>query len=77
VRGVTQPLVVEGATITYIDGSVQTQSLADGDLLQLRATFEIELGDHAVNNPLIGSGNVASTVPIELTTYMSTVPPGG
>jgi len=57
--------VVAYATLTYLDESEQTKTLAPGDLLGVQAKFNIKLSDYGINNKLIGQ-KVAENVEVSV-----------
>ena len=65
-------------TLTYLDESPETMRRAKGDLVRLRASFEIKLSDYNVLGPkgsnVIGL-KVADNLPIKVTVFGSTQPP--
>lgn len=73
-HGVTRPIRIEGATITFLAASDKTARIAKGDLLAIRTKYSVTLSDHEVSHPQIGK-KVADEVAITTTLYLSTVPP--
>lgn len=53
-HGVTKDVVAD-ADATYLDENEQTKKRAPGDLLGVRAKFEITLSDYDVDNAVIGN----------------------
>jgi polyisoprenoid-binding protein YceI len=74
IRGVTKPISITDATITFRKGSAATETAAKGDLLAIRAKYEISLSDYGVQNKVIGQ-KVAEVIKIDTNLVMSTVPP--
>ncbi|MEM9064827.1 MAG: YceI family protein [Planctomycetota bacterium] len=74
-RGVTLPRIIENATLTFLDESERTRAVAPGDLLQIRASFDVPLGEHEVSNVAIDNGKVAQVVELDIVLYMSTQRP--
>lgn len=52
-KGVTKEVTAD-ATLTYLDESEQTKMRAPGDLLGVKATFNVKLSDFGVNNKVVG-----------------------
>jgi polyisoprenoid-binding protein YceI len=74
IRGVTKPISITDATITFRKGSAATETAAKGDLLAIRAKYEVSLSDYGVQNKVIGQ-KVAEVIKIDTNLVMSTVPP--
>lgn len=74
IHGVTQPIFIPDATITFLSESEQTRSVAQGDLMAIRARYSVTLSDHEVSHPVIGD-KVANEIEIDTALYLSTVPP--
>lgn len=53
VHGVTKETTAD-VTLTFLDESDQTKQRAPGDLLGVRATFNIRLSEFSINNKLVG-----------------------
>lgn len=53
-HGVTKEIIAD-AEATYLDESEQTKKRAPGDLIGVRAKFNVKLSDFGVNNQLIGN----------------------
>lgn len=52
-KGVTKEITAD-ATLTYLDESEQTKMRAPGDLLGVKATFNVKLSDFGVKNKIVG-----------------------
>lgn len=63
-HGVTKEVVAD-AELTYLDESEKTKQRAPGDLLGVKAKFDIKLSDFGVKNKLIGE-KVAEEIEIEV-----------
>jgi len=74
IRGVTRPLAV-GARLTFLPGSPATRRKAPGDLLIIRAEFQVNLREFGLNDPAMSVGMVAETVRVDLFLVLSTVAP--
>lgn len=74
IHGVARPMTIDGATMTFMKASAETAKTAKGDLMALRAKYDVKLSDHGVSNPAIGQ-KVADSISIDMTLYMSTVAP--
>ncbi len=65
--------------LTYLDESPKTMERVKGDLLRLRASFEVKLSDHGVTGPTGGDNviglKVADRLPIKVTVFGSTERP--
>ncbi len=76
-HGTTRDIRISGK-MTYLDESPKTMRRVKGDLIRLRATFEIKLADYGITGPP-GSGviglKVAETVEIRATVFGSTEQP--
>lgn len=64
VHGIKKEVIAE-ATLTYLEESEQTKTLAPGDLLGVQAKFNIKLSDYGISNKLIGQ-KVAENVEISV-----------
>jgi polyisoprenoid-binding protein YceI len=53
-HGVTKEVIAD-AEATYLDETEQTQKRAPGDLLGVRAKFNVKLSDFGINNQIIGN----------------------
>lgn len=73
-HGVTRTITIPNSTITLMSASEATRSVAKGDLVALRSKFTITLADYGVSHPVIGK-KVASEVALDVSLYLSTVPP--
>ena len=66
------------ATMTYLDETPVTMKRLKGDLLRIRAEFEVKLSDYAITGPpgseVIGM-KVSDTQAIKVTVFGSTEPP--
>ena len=74
IRGVTKPITIEGARLTFMPESDVTKSIAQGDLMAIRVKYTVTLSEYGVDNGIIG-GKVAETIEIDTRLYMSTVKP--
>ena len=76
-HGVTHDVRIPCA-LTYLDESPQTRKRTPGDLLRLRASFEIRLSDFNVRGPPFPeftSMRVADTLPVTVAVFGSTTRP--
>jgi polyisoprenoid-binding protein YceI len=66
------------ATMTYLDETPATMKRVKGDLLRIRAEFEVKLSDYAITGPpgseVIGM-KVSDTQTVKVTVFGSTEPP--
>jgi len=74
IHGVTNDIRIPNASITFLDASDRTRSIASGDLLAIRASYSVTLTEFGVNNGIIG-GKVANEIAVETVLFMSTTPP--
>ncbi|MEC9374205.1 MAG: YceI family protein [Planctomycetota bacterium] len=74
IKGVTKTIEVP-ARITLMPESDATRSRFPGDLMAIRATYDIVLADFGVTDQVIQMGKVADVVTIENVLFMSTVSP--
>ena len=76
-HGVTQDMRIPG-TLTYLDESAATQRRVKGDIVRLRAHFDVTLKDFGVTGPpgsdTIGL-KVAETLALKVSVFGSTEPP--
>ncbi|NMB80880.1 MAG: YceI family protein [Ignavibacteria bacterium] len=63
-HGVTKEIIAD-AEATYLDESEQTKRRAPGDLLGVRAKFNVKLSDYGVNNQIIGN-KVAESIEVSV-----------
>lgn len=66
------------ATITYLDESPKTLKRLPGDLMRIRASFEVKLSDYKVTGPVGGDAiglKVSDTIRIRVSVFASTTPP--
>ncbi|MDQ7818775.1 MAG: YceI family protein [Melioribacteraceae bacterium] len=63
-HGVTKEVVAD-AEATYLDESEQTKKRAPGDLLGIRAKFNVKLSEFGVNNQLVGN-KVAENIEVSV-----------
>ncbi len=63
-HGVTKEVIAD-AEATYLDETEQTQKRTPGDLLGVRAKFNIKLSDFGVNNQIIGN-KVADNIEVSV-----------
>jgi len=75
IGGETRRREIEGAEFLFLPRSEATARVARGDLLRMRARFEIDLSAHDVRNVAITRGRVANTIDADLLLYMSTTRP--
>jgi len=77
VRGTTKSVRIP-ANLTYLDETPETMRRVKGDLLRIRANFDIKLGDYGITGPagsdFIGL-KVSETVKIRVTVFGSTERP--
>jgi len=73
-HGVTRRVEIPGATVTLLPESEATRRVAPGDLMAVRAKFGVTLADYDVSHPVIGD-KVAETVQLDVSLYLSTLPP--
>lgn len=74
INGVTREVSYPDSTITFRKASAQTEKVAKGDLLSIRAKYEVALADYGVSNNVVGH-KVAETIKIDTNLVMSTVKP--
>lgn len=73
IRGVTRPVEIPRATLIMIPAGDATRSVADGDLLRLLASFEIQLADFGITNDEIAvRKRIAGAVAIAVDLVMAT-----
>ena len=75
IHGVTQPMEVRGARLTFLDASDATARVARGDLLSIRASLNVTLSEFDVSHPVIGN-KVADEIAIDVSLYLSSEAPG-
>ncbi|MFN3871809.1 MAG: YceI family protein [Ignavibacterium sp.] len=63
-KGVTKEVTAD-ATLIYLDESEQTKMRAPGDLLGVKATFNVKLSDYGVKNKVVGQ-KVAEIVEVSV-----------
>ncbi len=63
-KGVTKEITAD-ATLTYLDESEQTKMRAPGDLLGVKATFNVKLSDFGVKNKIVGQ-KVAENIEVSV-----------
>lgn len=77
IKGVTRDVRIP-ATLTYLDESPQTQKRVKGDLIRIRAQWEVKLSDHGITGPpgsdTIGL-KVADTIAVKAAVFCSTEKP--
>jgi polyisoprenoid-binding protein YceI len=73
VHGVTKPVKID-STITVMPAGDKTKSIAKGDLMAIRAKFDVKLEDYGIKNKVIGQ-KVAQNVTLDTVIYLSTVAP--
>lgn len=73
-HGVTKPVTIPGSTITMLKASEATKKVAKGDLVAIRSKFTVTLADYGVKHPIIGE-KVAKDVSLDVSLYLSTLPP--
>lgn len=74
IHGVTKRMKIPDTTIAFVEGSDKTAKIAKGDLMAIRARYDVTLKDFDVSHPVIGD-KVAQTVQIDTALYVSTIPP--
>lgn len=74
VHGVTKPIEIPDSTITFRKAGPATESVAKGDLLAIRAKYDITLADYGVSNNVIGK-KVAEVIKVDTSLVLSTVAP--
>lgn len=76
IKGVTKPMEIKEATVTFLAAGPESAKVAKGELLAIRAKYDIKLEDFGVSNEVITTRKkVAEVVQVETALYMSTVPP--
>ena len=77
IRGATRPVRIS-ANLTYLEETPETMRRVKGDLLRIRAEFDVKLADYGINGPpgsdFIGL-KVAESVKIKVTVFGSTERP--
>jgi polyisoprenoid-binding protein YceI len=73
VHGVTKPVTID-STITVMPAGDKTKSIAKGDLMAIRAKFDVKLEDYGIKNKVVGQ-KVAQSVTLDTVIYLSTVSP--
>jgi polyisoprenoid-binding protein YceI len=77
IKGVTKDVKIP-ATLTYLDESPQTQKRVKGDLLRIRAEWDVKLSDYGITGPpgsdTIGL-KVSDTIVVKVSVYCSTEKP--
>ncbi|BDQ02971.1 YceI family protein [Ignavibacterium sp.] len=63
-KGITKEITAD-ATLTYLDESEQTKMRAPGDLLGVKATFNVKLSDFGVKNKIVGQ-KVAESIEVSV-----------
>lgn len=63
-KGVTKEITSD-ATLTYLDESEQTKMRAPGDLLGVKAVFNVKLSDFGVKNKIVGQ-KVAENIEVSV-----------
>lgn len=63
-KGITKEITAD-ATLTYLDESEQTKMRAPGDLLGVKATFNVKLSDFGVKNKIVGQ-KVAENIEVSV-----------
>ncbi|HYE02335.1 MAG TPA: YceI family protein [Phycisphaerales bacterium] len=75
-RGVTRPLSVKEATISFVPGVEAGDSGTRGDLMLIRGAFDVTLADYGIENDVIAvRQKIARVLRMELALFHSTVPP--
>ena len=74
IHGVTKTMTIDESTITLMPASAATARVAKGDLMAVRTKFSVTLADFDVSHPVIGE-KVASEVEIQVSLFLSTLPP--
>jgi len=70
IHGVTRPITIENASLTYLNASERTRKIADGDLLAIRAKYSVHLSDYDISHPVLGK-KVADEIKINTVLYMT------
>lgn len=77
IKGVTKDVKIP-ATLTYLDESPQTQKRVKGDLIRIRAQWDVKLSDHGITGPpgsdTIGL-KVSDTIAVKAAVFCSTEKP--
>jgi polyisoprenoid-binding protein YceI len=77
IHGKTVPVTISG-TLAYLDESPQTMKLVKGDVIRLRAEFDVKLSDFGVSGPA-GSGTIGLKVSdvqnVKVTVFAATEAP--
>lgn len=63
-KGITKEITAD-ATLTYLDESEQTKMRAPGDLLGVKANFNVQLSDFGVKNKIVGQ-KVAENIEVSV-----------
>lgn len=74
IHGVTKAIEIPGSTITFRKAGPATEKVAKGDLLAIRAKYDIALADYGVSNNVIGK-KVAEIIKVDTNLILTTVPP--
>lgn len=74
IHGVTRKIKIPDTTVTLLNESEATRKIAPGNLMAVRAKFEVTLADYKVSHPVVGS-KVARTVSLDVSLYHSTTKP--
>ena len=70
IHGVTRPITIHNASVTYLNASERTRTIADGDLLAIRAKYSVHLSDYDVSHPVLGK-KVADEIKINTVLYLT------
>ena len=72
-RGITRAIEISRVTLIMIPASDATRSVAEGDLLRLRATFDIQLADFGIRNDAIAvRKRIAPAVSVDIDLVLAT-----
>jgi polyisoprenoid-binding protein YceI len=74
IHGVTNPISIPDSTITFRKAGAATEAVAKGDLLSIRAKYDITLSEYGVSNKVVGQ-KVAETIKVDTNLVLATVPP--
>lgn len=73
-HGVTKTIKIPDTTVAVLKESDATRKIAPGDLMALRAKFDVTLADFKVSHVVVGS-KVAKTVQLDVSLYHSNQSP--
>ena len=75
VHGVTREMSIPKSTVSFLKANKATAKVARGDLLAIRADYQISLKDFKVSHMAVEKGKVANTISISTSLYLATIPP--